>query len=65
MKIHIETSHEIKFRAAPENGDSYQASVFIKPFITIDCSALWEGLKERLNIQEQQDQPPSGDSTND
>lgn len=52
MKLYAETSHEIKLRAAPKNGDAYEASMFIKPHITVDCPALWEWLKEKLNIGE-------------
>lgn len=53
MKLHAETSHEIKFRAEPkDDGRAWEASAFIKPHITINCPELWEWIKEKLNIEE-------------
>jgi hypothetical protein len=48
MKLRLETSHEIKLRATPENGDTWEASAFIQPHIQVNCPALWDWLKDRF-----------------
>lgn len=65
MKLHLKTSHKISLRATPENGDAYEASMFIKPYVTIDCPALWDWLKEKLNIRESENESTRSEEQED